>query len=65
MKTAYLNSGLGSRVVNKSDFLVQVIVNNSLDTVIVGTGTHVSVCGTQQAKKWNLLAKLVPSSAKI
>ena len=65
IKSTYANPRLGSGVTNKNDFKVQVIVNNSLDTVIADTGARVSVCGTKQAKTWDLLAKMVPSSAKI
>ena len=65
IKSPYANPRLGSGVTNKNDFKIQVIVNNSLDTVIADTGARVSVCGTKQAKKWDLLVKMVPSSAKI
>ena len=54
-----------SRAPKKNDFKVQVIVNNSLDSVIADTGAQVSVCGTSQAQKCNLLDKMVPSSIKI
>ena len=50
---------------NNSYSKVQVIVNSSLDTAFADTGTRVSVCGTKQAKKLDLLAKMVPSSSKI
>ena len=40
-----------SQVHNKKDFKVQVIINNSLDTVVADTGARISVCGTTQAKK--------------
>ena len=36
---------------HKKDFCVQVIVNNSLDSVVADTGAHISVCGTSKAKK--------------
>ena len=54
-----------SHAPKKNDFKVQVIVNNSLDSVIADTGARVSVCGTSQAQNWNLLDKVVPSSVKI
>ena len=54
-----------SHAPKKNDFKVQVIVNNSLDSVIADTGARVSLCGTSQAQKWNLLDKMVPSSIKI
>ena len=50
---------------NNSYSKVQVIVNSSLDTAFADTGTRVSVCGTKQAKKLDLLAKMVPFSSKI
>ena len=56
---------LTSQMGNKKDFRIQVIVNNSLDYVVADTGAHISVCGTSQAKKWNLLHKMVPSKKKI
>ena len=49
----------------KKNLKVQVIINNSLDTVLADTGAHISVCGTIQAKKWNLLSMMVPSKVKI
>ena len=33
--------------------------------MIADTGAKISVCGTTQAKKWNLLLKIVPSKMKI
>jgi len=53
-----------SRIDNK-DFAVEVVVNNNLGTVIADTGARVSVCGTKQAKAWNLLEKMVPTKTKI
>ena len=50
---------------NKHDFKVQVVIHNSVDNVIADTGARVSVCGTAQARKWNLLSKMHPSTAKI
>ncbi len=43
----------------KEDFKVQVIVNNSLATVLADTGASISVCGKAEAKRWNLLSRMV------
>ena len=51
--------------ITDSDFKVQVVINNALDTVIADTGVRVSICGTKQAQKWNLLSKLEPATTKI
>ena len=56
---------LKSNLSNKQNFKVEVIVNNSLAKVIADTGATVSVCGTVQAKKWNLLDKLIPTHSKL
>ncbi|ESP03022.1 hypothetical protein LOTGIDRAFT_156980 [Lottia gigantea] len=45
--------------------LSSVIINNQLDHVVADTGACVSVCGTSQAKRWNLLDKLVSSKVRI
>ena len=47
------------------DFKTEVVVNNILATVIPDTGAKVSVCGTKQAEKWNLLEKMLPSKTKL
>ena len=47
------------------DFNAQVIINNSLAKVLADTGASVSVCGREQAKKWNLLSRMVPTTTKI
>ena len=47
------------------DFKAQVVVNNNVDTILSDTGAKISVCGTVQAKKWNLLSKMVPSKTRI
>ena len=44
---------------------LEVIINNKPDTVIADTGAPVSVCGTNQAKRWNLLDRMAPSKVKI
>ena len=49
----------------KPDFKVQVIVNNSLASVIADTGAKVSVCGSKEAKSWGLLEKMQSSKIKI
>ena len=48
-----------------NDFKVEVIVKNNLTSVIVDTGAKISVCGTPEANKWNLLSRMVPSKVKI
>ena len=40
-----------SKLENKHAFKCEVIINNKLDTVIAETGSRVSVCGTNQAKR--------------
>ena len=50
---------------SNKDFKVQVVVNNNMDTVMADTGARISVCGSKQAKKWNLLSKMTPSKARI
>ena len=50
---------------SKSDFNVQVVINNHLDRVVADTGARISVCGTAQARKWGLLDKLSPSKVKV
>lgn len=49
---------------NKDDFKVQLIINNHLDSVLADTGARVSVCGVNQARKWNLLEKMTSTHAK-
>ena len=56
---------LRSRLQKKKDFMVEVGINNNIDTVIVDTGAGVSLCGTLQAKKWGMLSKLVQSKVKL
>ncbi|CAB3989036.1 Hypothetical predicted protein [Paramuricea clavata] len=56
---------LSSSMRDKNDFKTQLVVNNCLDTVIIDTGAQVSVCGTVQAKKWNMLGKMIPSKVRI
>ena len=56
---------LKSNIVNKKNFRVQVVINNCLDSPIADTGAKVSVCGTAQAKRWNLLNRIVPSTVKL
>ena len=50
---------------NKSDFNVQVVINNHLDRVVADTGARISVCGTTQARKWGILDRLSPSKVKV
>ena len=54
-----------SPVNNEGDFSVNVVANGSLAKVVADTGAKVSVCGSYQAKKWKLMEKMVPTSAKI
>lgn len=47
------------------DFKAEVVVNNSLASMIADTGAKVSVCGTKQADKWGLMGKMSPSKTKL
>lgn len=49
---------------HSTDFKVEVVINNTLGTVIIDTGAKVSVCSLQQAKKWKLTDKMFPSNTK-
>ena len=46
------------------DFEVEVVVNNTLTTVIADTGAKVSVCSLEQAKKWKLTDKMFSTNTK-
>ena len=48
-----------------SDFRATVVVNNTVSKPLADTGARVSVCGTVQAKRWNLLQRMVPSTVKL
>ena len=48
-----------------SDFKVQVVINNRMDTILADTGAKVSVCGTKEAEKYGLLGQMYPSHHKI
>ena len=50
---------------NNGDFKVQVVSNGTLTSVVADTGARVSVCGSQEAKQWNLIERMTPTSAKI
>ena len=50
---------------NNDEFKVEVIVTNTLTTVIGETGAKVSVCSLQQAKKWKLTLKMFPSNMRL
>ena len=50
---------------NPSNFQVQVIVNNNLETILADTGAKVSVCGEKEAKRYGLLDRMTPSSHKL
>ena len=54
-----------SKLENKNDFKCEVIINNKLDTVVADTGARVSVCGTNQPKRWKVLDRMTPSKVKI
>ena len=47
------------------DFEVEVVVNNTLTTVIADTGAKVSVCSLEQAKKWKLTGKTFSTNTKL
>ena len=49
-----------SKTHNNNEFKVEVIVNNTLRTVIPDTGAKVSVCSLRQAKTWKLTEKMFP-----
>ncbi len=51
--------------VTTKDFNAQIVINNSLATVLADTGASISVCGREQARKWNLLSRMVPTNTKI
>ena len=55
--TSSVKPKLISRKNNRTDFKVQVVTNNNLDIVVADTGARISVCGTAQARKWNMLHK--------
>ena len=47
------------------DFAVEVVVNNTLATVIADPGAKVSVCSLEQAKKWKLMDKMFTRNTKL
>ena len=47
------------------DFTVEVVVNNTLATVIADTEAKVSVCSLEQAKKWKLTGKTFSTNTKL
>lgn len=49
----------------KDDFKVQLIINNSLATVLADTGANISVCGIKEAERWNLVQRMVNTNTKI
>ena len=59
ISTANLTSP-NSKTHNNNEFKVEVIVNNTLRTVIPDTGAKVSVCSLRQAKTWKLTEKMFP-----
>ena len=44
---------------------MQIVVNNHLDTILADTGTNISVCSVNEAKKWNLLDRMTETAVKI
>ena len=50
---------------NNDDFNVQLVINNHLDSVLADTGAKVSVCSLKQAKKWDLVDRMIPSKVRI
>ena len=48
----------------KSDFSVQVIINNRLIKVLADTGAKVSVCSTAQAQKWGILNRATKTNKR-
>ena len=48
-----------------SEFKVEVVINGSLATVTADTGAKVCVCGEVEARKWNLLKRIIPTQVKI
>ena len=44
---------------------MEVLVNGSLASVTADTGAKVSVCGKVEAKSWNLISRMIPTSVKI
>ena len=46
------------------DFAVEVVVNNTLATVIADTGAKVSVCSLEQAKNRKLTDKIFSANTK-
>ena len=54
-----------TQVSSLNDFKVEMIINNSLDTVLADTGAAVSVCGAKHAKKWGLMERITKSHVKI
>lgn len=47
------------------DFKAQIVINNSLATVLADTGASISVCGREQAQRWNLLPRMINTKTKI
>ena len=44
---------------------MEVVINGSLATVTADTGAKVCVCGEVEARKWNLLKRIIPTQVKI
>ena len=51
--------------VSNQEFSVEVVVNGSITSVTADTGARVSVTGKYQARKWNLLERIVPTAVCI
>ena len=54
---------LSEYIVKEKDYSTHVMVNNCLAKLVCDTGAKVSVCGTKQAKHWDILSRLLPSNA--
>lgn len=67
MKTTGANPKYKSKKVEHEghEFNARVLLNNKIVKLLVDTGAKVSVCGMKQAKAWDLLDRLQPSTAKI
>jgi hypothetical protein len=50
---------------NKKDFMVEVIINNSLAYILADTGASISVCGAAEAKRWRLWERMYSSKSRI
>ena len=54
-----------STTTNEEDFKVHVVLNGNVSSVLADTGAKISVCGKSDARRWNLLQKMIPTNVKI